>query len=95
MTGILHENSNKENIKSHIINMSLLGCAIEPNGYYFEEQEKLSICFLAAKEDCSTLTTINVKVCYVCDEYIGLCFETMGADVINLLRDLLKDAKYF
>ena len=85
----------KQNIESSIINMSLLGCAIEPRNYAFKEQQKLSICFIAAKENCSKTTSICAKVCHVCDEYIGLCFEKLGDDVIELLRDLLKEEKYF
>ena len=82
-------------IESSIINMSLLGCAIEPANYSFRKKDKISICFVAAKENCSKATSIGAKVCHVCDEYIGLCFESMGADVMELLRDLLKEAKYF
>jgi hypothetical protein len=85
----------QKHIESRILNMSLLGCAIEPGSYPFKEQEKLSICFQAAKEDCSKSTAIDAKVCHVCDEYIGLCFKSMGEDVMELLRELLKEAKYF
>jgi len=82
-------------IESRITNMSLLGCAIEPNSYTFAEKEKLSICFVASREQCSMTTTIQAEVAHVGTDYIGLCFETMGAEVIELLRELLKEAKYF
>jgi hypothetical protein len=82
-------------IASRIINMSLLGCAIELNEYSYKEKEKLSICFVASKDQCSMSTIIQAEVIYIGEDYIGLCFATMGADVMNLLRDLLKDAKYF
>ncbi len=89
------EGKDKQNIESSIINMSLLGCAIEPRNHTFKEQEKISICFVKAKENCSKTTRICAKVCHVCDEYIGLCFEKLGDDVIELLRELLKEEKYF
>ncbi len=82
-------------LSSRIINMSLLGCAIEPNSYHFVEKEKLAICFVASKEQCSMSTIIQAEVAHICDDYIGLCFESMGTDVIELLRDLLEEAKYF
>lgn len=82
-------------IESRITNMSLLGCAIEPNSYHFEEQEKLSICFVASREQCSMTTTIQAEVAHVGKDYIGLCFDTLGADVMDILRELLKEAKYF
>ncbi|MCK5662442.1 MAG: PilZ domain-containing protein [Thiotrichaceae bacterium] len=82
-------------IESNIINMSLLGCAIEPADYSFQEKDKISICFVAAKENCSKTTSIGARVCHVCDDYIGLCFESMGADVMELLRNLLREEKYF
>lgn len=43
------EGKDKQHIESSIINMSLLGCAMEPRNYAFKEQEKLSICFIEAK----------------------------------------------
>ena len=89
------EANDKQRIESSIINMSLLGCAIEPRDYAFKEQEKLSICFVKAIENCTKTTRICAKVCHVCDEYIGLCFEKLGDDVIELLRELLKEEKYF
>jgi len=82
-------------IESRIINMSLLGCAIEPNSYVFKEKEKLAICFVASKEQCSMSTIIKAEVAHICDDYIGLCFDSMGDDVMELLRGLLKEAKYF
>ena len=82
-------------IESRITNMSLLGCAIEPNSYAFEEKEKLSICFVASREQCSMTTTIQAKVAHIDKDYIGLSFDAMGADVMDLLRELLKEAKYF
>ena len=82
-------------IESRIINMSLLGCAIEPNSYAFKEKEKLAICFVASKEQCSMSTIIKAEVAHICDDYIGLCFDSMGDDVMELLRGLLKEAKYF
>lgn len=82
-------------LESKIINMSLLGCAIEPNSYDFKEKEKLAICFVASKEQCTMSTIIKAEVAHICDEYIGLCFDSMGDDVIELLRGLLKESKYF
>lgn len=82
-------------LESKIINMSLLGCAIEPNNYDFKEKEKLAICFVASREQCTMSTIIQAEVAHICEEYIGLCFESMGEDVIILLRGLLKEAKYF
>ena len=82
-------------LASRITNLSLLGCAIEPNSYSFEEKEKLSICFVASREQCSMSTIIQAEVAHVGEDYIGLCFDTMGAEVIDLLRELLKEAKYF
>ena len=82
-------------IKSRIINMSLLGCAIDPISYTFAEQEKLSICFVASKEHCSMSTIIQAEVAHIDDDYIGLGFEAMGAEVITVLRKLLKEARYF
>ncbi|MCK5662378.1 MAG: PilZ domain-containing protein [Thiotrichaceae bacterium] len=82
-------------LESRIINMSLLGCAIEPNSYSFKENEKLAICFVASKEQCSMSTIIQAEVAHVCNEYIGLCFESLGEDVLQLLRELLKEARYF
>ncbi|MCW8930944.1 MAG: PilZ domain-containing protein [Gammaproteobacteria bacterium] len=82
-------------LESKIINMSLLGCAIEPNSYDFRENEKLAICFVASREQCSMSTIIKAEVAHICEEYIGLCFESMGDEVIELLRELLKEAKYF
>ena len=82
-------------LESKIINMSLLGCAIEPNSYAFKEKEKLAICFVASKEQCSMSTIIKAEVAHICDDYIGLCFDSMGDDVIEILRELLKEAKYF
>ena len=82
-------------IKSRITNMSLLGCAIEPNSYAFEAQEKLSICFVASKDQCSMSTIIQAEVAHVEEDYIGIRFEVMGAEVMELLRELLKESKYF
>ncbi|MCP3849397.1 MAG: PilZ domain-containing protein [Gammaproteobacteria bacterium] len=82
-------------LESRIINMSLLGCAIAPNDYAFVENEKLAICFVASKEQCTMSTIIKAEVAHICDDYIGLCFDSMGDDVIELLRGLLKEAKYF
>lgn len=82
-------------LESRIINMSLLGCAIEPNYYPFKENEKLAICFVASREQCSMSTIIQAEVAHVCNEYIGLCFDSLGDDVIELLRELLNEAKYF
>lgn len=82
-------------IESRVINMSLLGCAIEPNSYPFKENEKLAICFVASEEQCSMSTIIQAEVAHICNEYIGLCFDSLGDDVIELLRELLKEAKYF
>lgn len=82
-------------LESRIINMSLLGCAIEPNSYPFKENEKLAICFVASREQCSMSTIIQAEVAHVCNEYIGLCFDSLGDDVIELLRELLNEAKYF
>lgn len=82
-------------MESRVINMSLLGCAIEPNSYSFKEDEKLAICFVASREQCSMSTIIQAEVAHVCDEYIGLCFYSLGDDVIEVLRELLKEAKYF
>ena len=82
-------------LESKIINMSLLGCAIEPNSYSFKENEKMAICFIASREQCTMSTVINAEVAHICDEYIGLCFESVGDDVLELLRELLKEAKYF
>ncbi len=82
-------------LESRIINMSLLGCAIEPNSYDFIEKEKLAICFVASKDQCTMSTIIKAEVAHICDEYVGLCFDSMGEEVIELLRGLLKEAKYF
>ena len=82
-------------LESKIINMSLLGCAIEPNSYDFREKEKLAICFVASKEQCTMSTIIKAEVAHICDDYVGLCFDSLGDDVIELLRGLLKEAKYF
>ncbi|WP_198263688.1 PilZ domain-containing protein [sulfur-oxidizing endosymbiont of Gigantopelta aegis] len=82
-------------LASRIINMSLLGCAIEPNDYVFTNKEKLAICFVASKEQCSMSTLIKAEVAHICDDYIGLSFESMGIEVIELLRSLLDEAKYF
>jgi hypothetical protein len=82
-------------VESRITNMSLLGCAIEPNSYVFKKREKLSICFVGSKEQCSLSTVIQAEVAYICRDYIGLCFESVGADVLAVLRELLKEAKYF
>ncbi|NOQ79619.1 MAG: hypothetical protein GQ546_09490 [Gammaproteobacteria bacterium] len=82
-------------LESRIINMSLLGCAIEPNSYSFKENEKLAICFVASREQCSMSTIIQAEVAHICNEYIGLCFDSLGDDVIELLRELLNEAKYF
>lgn len=82
-------------LESRIMNMSLLGCAIKPISYTFEEKEKLVICFVASKEQCTMSTIIKAEVAHICDEYVGICFDSMGDDVIELLRQLLKEAKYF
>jgi len=82
-------------LASKIINMSMLGCAIEPNSYQFKQNEKLAICFVASKEQCTMSTIIRAEVAHICDEYIGLCFDSMGEDVVKLLRELLKESKYF
>ena len=82
-------------LASRIINMSLLGCAIEPNSYVFEEREKLSICFVASKDQCSMSTIIQAEVAHVGADYIGLRFDAIGEDVMSLLRELLKEARYF
>ncbi len=84
-----------QRIASRIINMSLMGCAIEPNYYSFVEKEPVSICFVASKDHCSMSTIIQAEVAHIGDDYIGLCFDAMGADVMDLLRELLKEAKYF
>jgi hypothetical protein len=86
--------SNKR-IKSRITNMSLMGCAIEPNSYRFSNKEQLSICFVASRQGCSMSTIIKAQVVHIGNDYIGLCFDSMGADVIDILRGLLKEAKYF
>ncbi len=88
-------NVTKLRLESRIINMSLLGCAIEPNSYQFKEKEKLAICFVASREQCSMSTIIQARVAHVCDDYIGLCFDSMGDEVVELLRELLKEARYF
>lgn len=80
---------------SRITNMSLLGCAIEPNSYAFEKQEKLTICFVASKSQCSMSTIIQAEVAHIGEDYIGLCFDAMGSEVMDLLRGLLKEARYF
>ena len=82
-------------LEFRIINMSLLGCAIESGSYQFSKREKLSLCFAAAKENCSASTTIEAKVCHVADSYIGICFYAISSDVMVLLRETLKEAKYF
>lgn len=82
-------------LASRITNMSLLGCAIEPNAYDFQEKEKLSICFVASREQCSMSTIIQAEVAHVAEDYIGLSFAAMGSNVMDLLRGLLKDARYF
>lgn len=81
--------------ESRITNMSLYGCAIEPNSYVFKKQEKLSISFVASKDQCSMSTIIQAEVAHVGENYIGLCFDAVGTEVMNLLRELLKEAKYF
>lgn len=88
-------NATKQRIKSRITNMSLMGCAIEPISYSFSDEEQLSICFVASKDQCSMSTIIQAKVAHVDDNYIGLCFDSMGSEVIEVLRNLLKAAKYF
>lgn len=85
----------KERWASRILNMSLLGCAIEPSPYIFEEQESVSISFIASKDQCSMSTIIQAKVAHLADDYIGLSFDSIGEDVMKLLRGLLKEARYF
>lgn len=85
----------EQRIESRIINMSLMGCAIEPNYYSFKEKEEVSICFVASKDQCSMSTIIQAEIAHIGNDYIGLCFDAMGAEVIDLLRELLKEAKYF
>lgn len=87
--------SSHTRLASRITNMSLLGCAIEPGSYQFEDQEKLSICFVASREHCSMSTIIQAQVAHIGTDHIGLNFNTMGAEVMELLRGLLKEAKYF
>ncbi len=82
-------------LESRIINMSLLGCAIELGSYKFSKREKISLCFAAVKENCSASTTIEAKVCHVADSYIGICFDAISSDVMALLRETLQEAKYF
>ncbi len=82
-------------IASRISNMSLMGCAIEPNGYPYTEKERLSICFVASKEQCSMSTIIQAEVAHIGQDYIGLCFDAMGTEIMDLLHGLLREAKYF
>jgi len=89
------ENTDDKHLESRIVNMSLLGCAIEPIHYPFKQEEKMSICFVESKEHCSRSTIIDAEVAHIGNDYIGLCFDAMGTDVMQLLRDLLKEAKYF
>lgn len=81
-------------LESRIINMSLLGCAIVPVSYEFSLKDKLVLCFRPSKQ-CNTATTINAQVAHVCSDYIGICYDSLGDDVVTLLQDLLKEAKYF
>ncbi len=82
-------------IASRIINMSLMGCAVEPNGYAYAEKERLAICFVASKAQCSMSTIIQAEVAHIGQDYIGLCFDAMGTEVMDLLHELLREAKYF
>lgn len=82
-------------IGTRITNMSLFGCAIEPISYAFEEREQLSVCFVASKEQCSMSTIIQAEVAHIGEQSIGLCFAAMGTEVMDLLRELLREARYF
>ncbi len=89
------DKARNQRLASRIINMSLMGCAIKPNAYTFAEKEAVSICFVASKDQCSMSTIIQAEVAHIGNDYIGLCFDAMGADVMDLLHQLLKEAKYF
>jgi hypothetical protein len=82
-------------LETKIINMSLLGCAITPGTYDFKAKEKVAICFMASKEQCNMSMIIHAEVTHICTDYIGVCFESLGDDVLDTLRLLLKEAKYF
>ncbi len=41
------------------------------------------------------MTIATALVTHICSDYIGVCFESLGNDVLDTLRILLKEAKYF